>query len=124
MKVAGLGFRAAATTESLLAALRAASGEDAAALATLSDKAQATALIDLAAALGVPIIPISAAALTNVKTFTQSPRQLATLGAGSLAEAAALIAAGPGARLLGPRATAPDGMATAAIATAAIPEVS
>ncbi|MHA6346914.1 cobalamin biosynthesis protein, partial [Roseivivax sp. CAU 1761] len=35
---------------------------------------------------------------------------------GSVAEAAALAAAGPGARLLGPRAVSPDGCATCALA--------
>ncbi len=116
MKVAGLGFRAAATPDSLRAALHAAGGMDAAALATLADKAQSPALMHLAAELGIPIIPIAADALAGAKTFTQSPRQLALLGTGSLAEAAALAAAGPEARLLSQRATAPDGMATAAIA--------
>lgn len=116
MKVAGVGFRAAATVDSLRAALHAAGGENIAALATLAEKAQAPALTQLAAALGIPIIPVAAEALAGAKTFTQSPRLLARLGAGSLAEAAALVAAGPGGRLLGPRATAPDGMATAAVA--------
>ncbi len=116
MRVAGLGFRQAATADSLRAALRAAGGENVAALATLAEKATAPALLALAEALGVPVIPIAAAALAEVETLTQSSRLRARLGTGSLAEAAALCAAGPGARLLGPRATAPDGLATAAIA--------
>jgi cobalt-precorrin 5A hydrolase len=40
-------------------------------------------------------------------------------GTGSIAEASALVAAGPGARLRGPRAVSADGTATAAIAEAA-----
>lgn len=116
MKVAGFGFRAAATAESLRAALRAAEGGGVGALATLAEKISAPALLTLAEELGVPVIPVTAAALAGVETLTQSPRLHARLGTGSLAEAAALCAAGQGARLLGPRATAPDGMATAAIA--------
>jgi len=116
VRVAGLGFRQTATADSLRAALLAAGGEGVAALATLAEKAAAPALLALAGALGVPVIPITAAALAGVETLTDSPRLRAFLGTGSLAEAAALCAAGPGARLLGPRAAAPDGMATAAIA--------
>ncbi len=116
MKVAGLGFRRAATTESLRAALNAAGSTGVGALATLADKAVAPALLRLAEELRVPVIPVAAAALAGVETLTQSPRLQARLHTGSLAEAAALIAAGPGSRLLGPRAMAPDGMATAAIA--------
>lgn len=116
MKVAGLGFRASATADSLRAALGAAGGLDAAALATLAEKATAPALAELAGALGVPVIPVCATALARVETPTQSPRQQGRFGTGSLAEAAALCAAGPGARLLGRRAISSDGLATAAIA--------
>jgi cobalt-precorrin 5A hydrolase len=52
---------------------------------------------------------------------TQSPRVQALRGVGSVAEAAALAAAGPGARLLGPRAVSACGTATAALAEAARP---
>lgn len=116
MRVAGLGFRAAATTESLRGALLAAGGQDIAALATLAEKAAAPAVLALARELGLPVLPLAAAALAGVETLTQSPGQQARFGTGSLAEAAALCAAGSGARLLGPRAVSPDGLATAAIA--------
>ncbi len=116
MKVAGFGFRAAATADSLHAALRAAGGEDVDALATLAEKAEAPALAALSARLGVGVIALPAIALAGVATISDSPRQRALFNTGSLAEAAALCAAGPGARLLGPRAVSPDGLAMAAIA--------
>ena len=50
---------------------------------------------------------------------TQSVRLLARYGTGSVAEAAALVAAGPGARLWRPRWVAADGCATLALACAA-----
>jgi len=116
MKVAGLGFRQAATIDSLRAALNAAGSTGVGALATLADKALTPALLRLAEELSVPVIPVAAAALAGVETLTQSPRLQARLHTGSLAEAVALSAAGPGSQLLGPRTIAPDGMATAAIA--------
>jgi len=116
LRVAGLGFRKAATTGSLRAALNAAGGPGVGALATLAEKSVTPALLHLAQELGIPIIPVSAAALAGQETLTQSSRLQARLCTGSLAEAAALAAAGPGSRLLGPRSIAPDGMATAAIA--------
>jgi cobalt-precorrin 5A hydrolase len=48
--------------------------------------------------------------------MTQSARVRERFGTGSVAEASALAAAGPGARLLGPRVISGDGLATAAIA--------
>ena len=48
--------------------------------------------------------------------LTQSAKVAERFGTGSVAEAAALAAAGPGAQLLGPRVVSGDGLATAAIA--------
>lgn len=128
MKVAGLGFRKAASVASLRAALQAAGGAPGGVhgvgrLATLDSKAGAAAILALAADLGVPVQGIAPDVLAGTATSTRSARMLDRFGAGSLAEAAALAAAGPGARLLGPRAVSADGMATAAIAEAAILEV-
>ena len=67
-------------------------------------------------ALGLPVVAVADAALRGQATLTQSGRVQALKGAGSVAEAAALAAAGPGARLRGPRAVSADGTATAAIA--------
>ena len=117
MKIAGFGFRKAACVESLREALVAAGGADGVvALATAEEKAGALALNALAAELRLPVRAITPAALEAAKTLTQSNRVATRFGTGSLAEAAALAAAGPGARLLAPRAVSPDGMATAAIA--------
>ncbi len=117
MKVAGIGFRASAGAPALRAALDAAGGPAGlAALATVEDKAGAASIRALAAELRLPIRAIPAALLAAQETLTRSPRVLALRGAGSLSEGAALAALGPGARLLGPRAASPDGMATAAIA--------
>jgi cobalt-precorrin 5A hydrolase len=117
MKIAGIGFRKAAGVDSLRGALTAAGGADGlVALATAAEKAEAPPLIALAAELGLPICAIAPTALAAIATPTRSERIDARFGTGSLAEAAALAAAGPAARLLGPRAVSADGMATAAIA--------
>ncbi|SDP23440.1 cobalamin biosynthesis protein [Afipia sp. GAS231] len=117
MKIAGIGFREAANISSLRSALISAGGTDGViALATAAEKAEAVALVALAAELHLPIRAITPDALAAVETKTRSERVVARFGTGSLAEAAALAAAGPTARLLGPRAASADGMATAAIA--------
>ncbi|HPD90998.1 MAG: cobalamin biosynthesis protein [Rhodobacter sp.] len=110
MIVAGFGFSSRATAASLRAAL-VATGAAPAALATLADKAGA--LAPLARALGLPVIAVTG---PLPDTDTQSPRSLAARGTGSVAEACALKAAGPGAVLLTPRVTSPDRLATCAIA--------
>lgn len=117
MKVAGLGFRAAADIDALRDALIAAGGSAGLdALATIVDKAEAAAIVALARELGLPVKAISNDALANITTTTHSDRIDAKFGVGSLAEAVALAAAGPGARLVAPRAISSNGMATAAIA--------
>ena len=119
--IAGLGFRAAAETASLRAALKAAetaAGRRATALATAVAKARAPALTALAAERGLAILAI---ADLPPDTPTQSAAALASHGTGSVAEAAALAAAGPDARLLAGRVVSPDRMATAALATGARP---
>jgi len=117
MKVAGFGFRQDVTLASLREALLAAGGpEDLAAVATISDKADADVLKQLARECGVPIRAVSAEVLAGIDTPTQSKRVAEKFGTGSVAEAAALAAAGPGARLIGARAVSPDRTATAAIA--------
>ena len=121
MIVAGLGFRKDAGIGSLRDALARAGGLHAQALATAADKASAPVIQTLAAELALPLHAIPLERLHNQPTLTQSPRVSALYGTGSLAEAAALAAAGPGARLLGPRVTSQDGKATAALAERSIP---
>ncbi len=118
--VAGFGFRKGATAASLVASLEAALAlaqqglPPVAALATAEDKAPA--LRPLAMVMGVPLVALPAAALAGIRTQTFSSFSLAAHGTGSVAEASALIAAGEGARLLGPRQISPDRMATCALA--------
>lgn len=115
MIVAGFGFRSGATLSALQDALAQAGGPQGVThLATLSSKAQG--LQPLAHALNLPLLALDPEALRGIPTPTLSDRVEALFGTGSIAEAAALVAAGPGARLRGPRAVSADGTATAAIA--------
>jgi cobalt-precorrin 5A hydrolase len=117
MKVAGLGFRRDVSIDSLREAVAAVGGaRGLAALATVSDKAGTAALKSLAGELGLPIKAVPAEILAGVTTSTQSELIKARFGAGSVAEAAALAAAGPHARLISPRIISRDRMAAAAIA--------
>lgn len=115
MIVAGFGHREAATTESLQAAFAlAAAGLHVCALAAPDDKCALIAT--LANVLGLPLIPVTPAALAAIDTPTRSTPSLIARGTGSVAEAAALAAAAPDARLIVTRRIAPDRMATCAIA--------
>lgn len=118
MKVAGFGFRTSASVESLRDALEMAGGSAGlGAIATLSEKAGSDSILALADAIGVPVRAIPAARLRAMTTQTQSAESLAAHGTGSVAEAAALAAAGEAARLLGSRSISTDRLATCAIAT-------
>lgn len=114
--VAGFGFRKAARLPSLRAAFALAQQglPPVSALAAPEDKAPALAA--LAEALGLPLIAISQRALEAAPTHSRSPASLSARATGSVAEAAALAAAGPGACLITPRHISPDRMATCAIA--------
>jgi cobalt-precorrin 5A hydrolase len=117
MRVAGLGFRKEATIESLRDALVAAGGARGLdALATATDKAEAAVIVALARELGLTIEPVPVELLARVETATHSARIETMFGTGSLAEAAALAAAGPRARLVSLRTISRDKAATAAIA--------
>jgi cobalt-precorrin 5A hydrolase len=117
MRVAGLGFRREATIESLREALAAAGGARGLdALATATDKADAPVIVSLARELDLIIKPVPNEVLAQVETPTRSVRIETMFGTGSLAEAAALAVAGPGARLVSERAMSRDKAATAAIA--------
>ena len=115
MIVAGFGFRSEATLAALEDALSRAGGPVGVThLATL--KAKAGGLAALGQALGLPVIALEPEALWGIATPTRSDRVAAIFGIGSVAEGAALAAAGPSARLRAPRAVSVDGTATAAIA--------
>lgn len=115
MIVAGFGFRSGATLAALQDALARAGGPDGVThLATLA--AKAPGLEPLGRTLGLPVIALSPDRLHDQPTLTRSSRVQALHGTGSVAEAAALAAAGLGSRLRGPRAVSADQTATAAIA--------
>ena len=111
MKVAGFGFRQGASLASFQAALALTNGADA--LATVDTKQPG--LADLARATGLPLIAVAKATLA-LHPRPGSPRVTALYGTGSVAESAALAAAGPGASLTQPRLTSPDGQVVIAIA--------
>ncbi|MDX2289142.1 MAG: cobalamin biosynthesis protein [Hyphomicrobiaceae bacterium] len=117
MRAAGLGFNSAATAASLRDALDRAGGVDGlVVLATAAAKADAGPLRELAATLGLPIRAVTRGELATAPVLTRSTRVAALYGTGSVAEAAAVVAAGPAARLVSARAVSADGHATAAIA--------
>ncbi len=115
MIVAGFGFRNGATAGSLRDAL----GQFDATpdkVATVATKAGAAPFVEVAQVLDLPVVSVPACALGAAKVLTVSSASLKQYGTGSVAEAAALVAAGPGARLLGVRQISHDRMATCAIA--------
>lgn len=111
--VAGFGYRGAATQASLADAFMRVGGA-ADALAAPEDKAGGV-LADFAVARGLPVIAVVPEAMAAVQTETQSARVSALRGVGSVAEAAALAAAGPGAELVAARVVSGDRMATCAL---------
>lgn len=122
--VAGLGFRAHTTSEALQNVLEqalraAASGQPVPlvlrALATAEDKCSHPAFVQLAIERGLPVqsVPLALLAAQDLPPSEHVP---ARYGGHSLAEAAALAAAGQGAVLAVPRLISADGSATAAIA--------
>ena len=120
MRFAGIGFRSAADLSSLQDALqKALSATDGGvidALVTEAAKARENVFRELAQVMRMPGMGVTQTDLAQMLTPTQSQRIQDQFGTGSLAEAAALAAAGPGARLLAERVVSSDGMATAAIA--------
>jgi cobalt-precorrin 5A hydrolase len=122
MIVAGVGCRRGTSAPDIEAAIRAAllqAGLAANALTAIATTAakQDEAGIDAAAAnLGVNVVLVAEAELkaAGSRTETKSERVLALTGVPSVAEAAALAAAGPLARLISPRLVL--GSATCALA--------
>ncbi len=115
--VAGIGFRTACTSREIVALVRRALDTAGlpwvalAALATPTARANEAPVREAALLLGVPVLPVAPAALATVdhRVPTRSSRSLATHGVGSVAEAAAMAAAGADrlalARLTSPAAT-------------------
>ena len=115
--IAGFGFRGSAGLDSLRDALhRTAQSHRLTALATPADKAEAACLRALANDLSLPVIAVTAENLNQPKTASHSPRVQQLRKTGSVAEAAALSAAGTGAHLISTRQVSHDRTATCAVA--------
>ncbi len=125
MIVAGLGFRTSCTADELIALIRSVgqtAGAKIGALAAPDFKAGASALAEAASSLALEIRPVSRDALVAVQAQcpSRSAAALAAVGVASVAEACALAAAGPGARLLAPKTS--SAAATCALAASASDE--
>lgn len=114
--VAGFGFRRGAQLSSLgevLDQLEAQSG----AIGRLAVASSMWPLVQqLGHERGIEVLNVADAVLPAMITLTRSTHSLKARGTGSVAEAVALVAAGPGGQLLGPRLISADRMATAAVA--------
>ena len=93
--------------------------EDVTLLATVDAKEHEPAIVALARHLDVELHTFPAEALAAQPVPTPSPVVAAAVGTPSVAEAAALLAAGPGAELIVPKQRTSD--ATVAIARAVLP---
>ncbi len=88
-------------------------------VATVDRRTAHPAIRAVARSAGVPVVAFSPAALDAVAVPTPSPTVRAAVGTGSVAEAAALLAAGPGAELVVPKQVTPR--VTVAVARRARP---
>lgn len=118
LRIAGFGFRSETTLKSLVQAL----DQLAEQYGAIDKLAAAHSMLPLVEALGrlrgIEVISVADTELPTVTTLTHSTQSLQARGTGSVAEAVALLAAGPGATLLGPRIISADRKATAALALA------
>jgi cobalt-precorrin 5A hydrolase len=121
--VIGLGFRQAATAQSIgevlaSVAARIARPGVATVLAVVEDKATHPGLLAAAQATHFPVETVATEAMrqADARVITRSERVLKQRGVGSVCEAAALAVAGAGARLVVTRTVSADRHATAAAA--------
>jgi cobalt-precorrin 5A hydrolase len=122
MIVAGIGCKRGAPALDVEAAIRAAlaraniAADTLDAIATIARKSAEVGIQAAATKLGVSIVPVADIDLLAAgdRTQTRSERVQTMTGVPSVAEAAALAAAGPSARLIGPRLVM--GAATCALA--------
>jgi cobalt-precorrin 5A hydrolase len=111
MIVAGIGCRKAILTAQVESAIEAAlqrnhlEGHQLGVIAVPAVKGTEAGIVAAAAARGVLLVLIAQDALekADLRTVTRSVRSMNTLKVRSVAEAAALAAAGPNSRLLAPR---------------------
>ncbi|ASK18599.1 cobalamin biosynthesis protein [Halomonas sp. N3-2A] len=128
LRIAGFGFRSEATLESLVQALDQLIDQYGSVdkYGLINRLAAARSMLPLVEELGrvrnIEVIAVADAELSTVATLTHSTQSLQARGTGSVAEAVALIAAGPNARLVGPRIISADRQATAALALLEVPE--
>ena len=124
MIVAGVGCRKGVQAADIEAAIMAACAQanvpasKLRLIATSAAKGDEPGIAAAASAIGVPLvlIPPSDLAAAGLRATTRSERVIALAGVPSVAEAAALAAGGPGARLIAPRIAV--GSATCALAEA------
>jgi len=122
MIVAGVGCRKGTQAGDIAAAIAAAlagaglAREALALIATSARKGEEPGIAAAASAIGVPLVVVPQRDLeaAGARTATKSARVIALAGVPSVAEAAALAAGGPGARLIAPRVAV--GPATCALA--------
>ena len=120
--VIGAGASRDADPEALAATVRRAlddtgrSPECVSAVATIDLKADEAAIVELARALRVPLVTFPAGVLSRVDVPNPSEVVAAAVGSSSVAEAAALAAAGPGGTLVGEKMVSGHRDSTVAIA--------
>lgn len=118
--VAGIGSRKGVSAVEVLAAVDAALAEHGLGrkaltmLATTRMKQDEAGIIAACGTMSLPLVLVDDAVLAEMPTITRSEVSLSTTGTPSASEAAALAAAGEGARLAGPRIAV--GKVTCAIA--------
>jgi len=127
MIIAGLGCRKAILTAQVESAIEAAlrrnqiEAHRLGVIAVPAVKGMEAGIVAAAAARGVRLVLITQDALeeADLRTMTRSARSMNTLNVQSVAEAAALAAAGPNSRLLAPRIAI--GPVTCALAEGEVP---
>lgn len=122
MIIAGFGFRTSASPDSLLNALKKAVEKSGYNLGDIqlfsapSDKVNTEPFQSFIAQSQANTTSFPANAISGTQTLTNSERVKDMRGTGSVAEACALLAAGPQGELLGSRVVSDDRMATCALA--------
>ncbi|MDI5936063.1 cobalamin biosynthesis protein [Halomonas kalidii] len=119
--VAGFGFRREARLASLIDALERLEAQHGSVDRLAATQTMWPQVQELGRTRGIAVIAVGDAALPTAVTLSHSRHSLRARGTGSVAEAVALLAAGLGAVLLGPRLISADRLATAAVARGVIP---
>lgn len=115
MTITGLGFRGTVTVAALHDVLKR-QAQKPTHLAVLDTKVDTPGFCAFIADCALPVLIVAESEIHGIITPTQSPRIQSRFGTGSVAEALALAGAGRygSARLIAPRQTTPDGLATVA----------